>query len=124
MIAWFSNALLSIFDSFRRAIADACHTMCTGITICAVPIYCHFFFSASLRLYFAASPISLPQSITNQIRFAPVSFHFFIKPILFFDFCAIMLYCKNSHRQNEVNQVKKKHLCLLSLFYWAYALLV
>ena len=116
MIAWFSNALLSIFDSFRRAIADACHTMCTGITICAVPIYCHFFFSASLRLYFAASPISLPQSITNQIRFAPVSFHFFIKPILFFDFCAIMLYCKNSHRQNEVNQVKKKTLVPLITF--------
>ena len=116
MIAWFSNALLSIFDSFRRAIADACHTMCTGITICAVPIYCHFFFSASLRLYFAASPISLPQSITNQIRFAPVSFHFFIKPILFFDFCAIMLYSKNTIRQKKLTKLKKKEIVKIYKF--------
>ena len=43
-------------------------------------------------------------------------FVFFIKPILFFNFCAIMLYCKNSHRQNEVNQVKKKALVPLITF--------
>ena len=43
-------------------------------------------------------------------------FVFFIKPILFFDFCAIMLYYKNSHGQNEVNQVKKKTLVPLITF--------
>ena len=43
-------------------------------------------------------------------------FVFFIKPILFFDFCAIMLYYKNSHGQNEVNQVKKKTLVPLIIF--------
>ena len=43
-------------------------------------------------------------------------FVFFIKPILFFDFCAIMLYYKNSHGQNEVNQVKKQTLVPLITF--------
>lgn len=43
-------------------------------------------------------------------------FVLFIKPILFFDFCAIMLYYKNSHGQNEVNQVKKQTLVPLITF--------
>lgn len=43
-------------------------------------------------------------------------FFFFIKLILFFNFCDIMLYYKNSHGQNEVNQVKKKTLVPLITF--------
>ena len=43
-------------------------------------------------------------------------FVFFIKLILFFNFCDIMLYYKNSHGQNEVNQVKKKTLVPLITF--------
>ena len=41
---------------------------------------------------------------------------FFIKLILFFNFCDIMLYYNNSHGQNEVNQVKKKTLVPLIIF--------
>ena len=41
---------------------------------------------------------------------------FFIKLILFFNFCDIMLYYNNSHGQNEVNQVKKKTLVPLITF--------
>ena len=41
---------------------------------------------------------------------------FFIKPILLFNFCDIMLYYNNSHGQNEVNQVKKKTLVPLITF--------
>ena len=43
-------------------------------------------------------------------------FVFFIKLILFFNFCDIMLYYNNSHGQNEVNQVKKKTLVPLITF--------
>ena len=43
-------------------------------------------------------------------------FVLFIKPILFFDFCAIMLHYKNSHGQNEMNQVKKTTLVPLITF--------
>ena len=43
-------------------------------------------------------------------------FVFFIKLILFFNFCDIMLYYNNSHGQNEVNQVKKKTLVPLIIF--------
>ena len=43
-------------------------------------------------------------------------FVFFIKLILFFNFCDIMFYYNNSHGQNKVNQVKKKTLVPLITF--------